>query len=351
MNKKKATVYTVAKHAGVSIATVSRSLAGSRKVAPETRQRVMQAIEDLNFEPNPSARRLAHKKTETIALVFPDISGPFYSTVIRGVEQEAGRHDHNVLIYGTHGKESSGRFLRMLTSKVDGLIIMARSIDEDSLCSLQRHGVPFVLLGQPNGQFQCSTMAVDNEAGAYKAAVHLLAHGHQRIGIITGPDDSPDNKGRLQGYRKALLDAATSIQQNMIVPGNFKYEGGRIAIHNLLEATSPPTAVLAANDEMAIGAIDAALQRGLRVPEDLAVIGFDDIQMAALTRPSLTTVRQPMQLLGEAAVTLLFERLQNPDALSRHELLETKLVVRQSCGCSVPSNPDTSKLLGEVNKT
>jgi DNA-binding LacI/PurR family transcriptional regulator len=345
MNKKKATVYTVAKHAGVSIATVSRTLAGSHKVTPETRQRVMQVVDDLNFEPNPSARRLAHKKTETIALVFPDISGPFYSTVIRGVEQEAGRHDHNVLIYGTHGKEGSGRFLRTLTSKVDGLIIMARSVDEDSLHSLERHGVPFVLLGQSNGQLQCSTIAVDNQAGAYQAATHLLGHGHQRIAIINGPADSPDNKGRLQGYRQALLDAGTVVQPDMLVPGNFTYEEGRIAIHQLLEADSPPTAVLAANDEMAIGALDAALQRGLRVPADLAVIGFDDIQMAALTRPSLTTVHQPMQLLGEAAVRLLFERLQNPDVLARHELLETQLVVRQTCGCSVPSNTATKKHL------
>jgi DNA-binding LacI/PurR family transcriptional regulator len=338
MNNKKATVYTVAKHAGVSIATVSRTLAGSRKVTTETRERVMQAVEDLNFEPNPSARRLAHKKTETIALVFPDISGPFYSTVIRGVEQEAGRHDHNVLIYGTHGKEGSGRYLRTLTSKVDGLIIMARSVDEESLWSLERQDVPFVLLGHSNAQLQCSTIEVDNELGAHKAAVHLLGHGHQRIGIITGPENSPDNKGRLQGYKKALLDAGISLQPSLVIPGNFKYEGGQIAIHKLLESNLRPTAILAANDEMAIGALDAARQRSLRIPEELAVIGFDDIQMSALTHPSLTTVRQPMQLLGETAVTLLFDRLQNSNGLPRHEVLDTKLVVRQSCGCPIPSN-------------
>ena len=341
MNKKKATVYTVAKHAGVSIATVSRTLAGGHRVAPETRDRVMQAVEDLNFEPNPSARRLAYMKTETIALVFPDISGPFYSTVIRGVEQEAGRHDHNVLIYGTHGKEGSGRYLRTLSSKVDGLIIMARSVDEDSLRSLERQGVPFVLLGHSNGQIQCSTISVDNEAGAYKAAAHVLGHGHQRIGIITGPENSPDNKGRLQGYQKALLDAGISLPQNMVVPGNFEYEGGRIAIHKLLEGNSRPSAVLAANDEMAIGAIDAAQQRSLKVPEDLAVIGFDDIQMSALTHPSLTTVRQPMQLLGEAAVTLLFDQLQNSNGHPRHKVLDTRLVIRQSCGCPIPLNSNT----------
>jgi DNA-binding LacI/PurR family transcriptional regulator len=340
MNKKKATVYTVSKHAGVSIATVSRTLAGGHRVAPETRDRVMQAVEDLNFEPNPSARRLAYMKTETIALVFPDISGPFYSTVIRGVEHEAGRRDHNVLIYGTHGKEGSGRYLRTLSSKVDGLIIMARSVDEDSLWSLEKQGVPFVLLGHSNGQLECSTIAVDNEAGAYNAAAHLLEHGHHRIGILTGPENSPDNKGRLQGYKRALLDAGISLQQNMVVSGNFEYEGGQSAIHKLLEGNSLPTAILAANDEMAIGAIDAAQRRSLRVPEDLAVIGFDDIQMTALTGPSLTTVRQPMQLLGEAAVTLLFDQLQNSNGLPRHEMLDTKLVIRRSCGCPTPSNPN-----------
>lgn len=340
MNKKKATVYTVAKHAGVSIATVSRTLAGNRKVSPATRQRVMQAIEDLNFEPNPSARRLAYMKTETIALVFPDISGPFYSTVIRGVEQEAGRHDYNVLIYGTHGKESSGRYLRTLSSKVDGLIIMARSIDEDSLVSLERQGVPFVLLGHFNGQIPCSTVSVNNEAGAYEAVAHLLEHGHQRIGVITGPENSPDNRGRLQGYEKALLNAGKSLQQNMVVPGDFTYEGGQVAIHKLLDSNPRPTAILAANDEMAIGAIHAAQQRGLRVPADLAVLGFDNIQMSALTHPSLTTIHQPMQLLGEAAVTLLFDRLQNSNGLTRHEVLDTKLVIRQSCGCPIRSTPN-----------
>jgi DNA-binding LacI/PurR family transcriptional regulator len=261
--------------------------------------------------------------------------------VIRGVEQQAGRHNHNVLIYGTHGKEGSGRYLRTLTSKVDGLIIMARSVDEDSLWSLERQDVPFVLLGHSNGHLQCSTIAVDNEVGAYKAAAHLLGHGHQRIGIITGPENSPDNKGRLQGYKKALLDAGISLQQNMVVPGNFRYEEGQIAIQKLLEGNSPPTAVLAANDEMAMGAMDAALHRSLRVPEDLAVIGFDDIQMSALTRPSLTTVRQPMQLLGEAAVTLLFDRLQTSNGLPRHEVLDTKLVIRRSCGCPIPSNSNS----------
>jgi len=338
MKKKKETVYTVAKQAGVSIATVSRTLAGSPKVKPATRDRVLKVIEELNFQPDPSARRLAHQKTETIALVFPDISGPYYSSVIRGVEQAAGRYNYNVLIYGTHGKESSGRYLSTLTSKVDGLIILARSVDSESLKLLQREGAPFVLLCQPNVSIQCSTVAVDNEAGAFKAVSHLIRHGHRQIGIITGPDNSPDNSERLKGFQKGLLEAGLSVPQEWIASGNFQYEGGRVAMSHLLETTSTLTAVLAANDEMAMGAIDVALGKGLRVPEDLAVIGFDDIQMASLTRPSLTTVRQPMQLLGETAVKLLFDRFKNPGAPFRHELLETRLIVRQSCGCPVTSN-------------
>ncbi len=315
-------------------------MAGSPNVAPETRQKVMLAVEALHFEPNPSARRLACQKTDTIALVFPDISGPFYSTVIRGVEQEAGRYNNNVLIYGTHGKESSGRFLRKLTSKVDGLIIMARSVDDETLWSLHNQGVPSVLLSRPSNAILCDTIVVDNRAGAYEAAAHLIAHGHQRIAIISGPANSPDNMERMQGYQTALQDAKLAQLKELTISGRFQYEGGRIAAIQLLEAASPPTAILAANDEMAVGAIDAAQQKGRLIPQDLAVIGFDDIQVAALVHPTLTTVHQPMQLLGEIAVRLLFDRLQNPDAPFRHERLATSLMIRQSCGC--PTWPDKS---------
>jgi LacI family transcriptional regulator len=333
MARKNATVYTVARLAGVSIATVSRTLAGSSKVAPETRQRVLQAIETLGFVPDPSARRLASQRTDTIALVFPDISGPYYSSVIRGVEHAAGCYDHNVLIYGTHGKESSGRFLRDLTSKVDGLVILARSMEDSFLAWLATQGIPFILLSRAYSQSPSDTISVDNEGGAYQAARHLIGHGHQRLAILSGPPNSPDNRERLSGYERALAKAGLSIPPEWVIDGHFQYEGGRAALEQLLAQPSPPTAVLAANDEMAMGAISAAQRYGRRVPEDLAVVGFDDIQIAEMVCPALTTVHQPMEQLGEQAVELLFERLKTPDAPWRQEILSTHLLVRRSCGC------------------
>jgi DNA-binding LacI/PurR family transcriptional regulator len=336
MDKKKATVYTVAEHASVSIATVSRTLAGNPKVAPETRQRVLQAIEDLNFEPNPSARRLAYQKTDTIALVFPDISGPYYSAVIRGVEREAGNYDYNVLIYGTHGKEDGGHFFRSLISKVDGMIIMARSIGEERLVSLHRQGLPLALLSRPVESITCDTVAVDNQGGAANAAAHLISHGHRRIALISGPQDSPASQERMLGYRKAIRDAGLSLPTDLVSYGNFQSESGYAAMGQILSTVPRPSAVLAANDEMALGAMEFAREQGFQIPDDMAIIGFDDIQVAALLRPALTTVRQPMERLGERAFQLLNARLNgNGTDAYQNEILPTRLIVRHTCGCPV----------------
>ncbi len=331
--KKNATVYTVAERAGVSIATVSRTLAGSPKVASLTRQRVLQVVDELNYVPHPAARRLAHQRTDTIALVFPDISGPYYSSVIRGVEQATGVHDYNVLIYGTRDKARSDQFLRGLTSKIDGLIFLARSIEEDYLAWLQKQDIPFVLIGPSAPLAPSDSVSVDNLHGAYQAARHLLWHGHRRIAIITGPSNSPDCRQRLDGYKRALREAGLSLPPEWIITGNFQYEGGRTAMVQLCQQDSPPTAVLAANDEMAMGAISAARQYRLRLPEDMAIIGFDDIQVAGMIDPPLTTVLQPMQRLGEKAVELLFQRIRTQGAPWQNEILPTHLVVRRSCGC------------------
>jgi LacI family transcriptional regulator len=294
----------------------------------------MQVIEDLNFQPDPAARRLAHKKTETIALVFPDISGPYYSSVIRGVEQEAGNFNYNVLIYGTHGKEGSGRFLRSLISKVDGMIIMARSIGDEHLVSMLRDGLPFALLSRPVEAISCDTVTVDNQGGAASAAAHLIGHGHRRIALIPGPEDSPASQERMLGYRKAMRDANLSLPDDLIYFGNFRSESGYAAMEQILTADPRPSAVLAANDEMALGAMDFAREQGLQIPGDLAIIGFDDIQVAALVRPALTTVRQPIEQLGKRAFQLLSDRLKDSDQIPcRNEILPTRLIVRQTCGC------------------
>jgi len=313
------TIYTVAERAGVSIATVSRVLTNSDKVRPETRDKIRRTMEELDYQPNAAARKLAFQTTGTIALVFPDISGPYYSSVISGVDQEASRHDYNVLIYGTHEKTATaGRFLQMLASKVDGFIIMTRTLEERHLLHLYHQGIPIVLLGRQYSAFECDSVMADNRAGAYNALLHLAGHGHRRIAFISGPDDSHSTQERFQGYEQAMQKAGLAIDQDLLVSGRFLYEGGRIAAEQLLSLPEMPTAIFAANDEMAMGVLDVANSRGVGVPDQLAVIGFDDIQKTAYTRPPLTTVRQPIKRLGEVAAELILYRLNDRNAPIRH---------------------------------
>jgi len=334
MPKNTPTIYTVAEKAGVSIATVSRVLTNSDKVRPGTRELIMRTMEALDYHPNLAARRLGFQTTGTIGLIFPDISGPYYSMVISGVDQEADRQEHSVIIYGTRGKNTArDRFFQMLSSKVDGFIIMTRTVDESKLAGLHRQGIPFVLLGRRCDAFDCDSVMVDNRAGAYNAVLHLLGHGHRRIGFVGGPEDSHAHQERFEGYQQVMQNAGLKIEPELITSGNFLYEGGRMATQQLLSLAHPPTAIFAANDEMALGVIDAAKQLGVKLPEQLAVIGFDDIQTAAYSEPSLTTIRQPMKRLGEVAANLLLYRLKERAAPIRHEVFSSELIVRRSCGC------------------
>ncbi len=333
-NKDNPTIYTVAKQAGVSIATVSRVLTNSNKVRPATREKVLRTMEEMGYHPNVAARRLALQTSGTIAMLFPDLSGPYYSMVISGVDQEASRHDYTLLIYGTHEKTASaGRFMQLLASKVDGFIIMTRTLEEHHLAHLSRQRIPFVMLGLQHPTLHCDSVMVDNRGGAYNAVLHLAGHGHRRIAFIGGPEDSSAHHERLQGYQDAMQTAGLPVEPGLHVSGRFLYEGGRLAAEKLLSLADKPTAIFSANDEMAMGVLDIANSHGIKVPDQLAVVGFDDIQAAAYTRPPLTTMRQPMKRLGEVAAQLLLYRLSDRNAPLRHEVFSSQLIIRQSCGC------------------
>lgn len=327
------TVYTVAEKAGVSIATVSRVINDSTKVHPRTRDRVLKVIEELDYHPNLTAQGLALNITEIIALIFPDISGPFYSEVIRGVEKEASQHNYSLLIYGTHGKESNARFLRRLPGRVDGMILMTRSVDDQYIFELSRKHIPFVLLDRETSTVKADCILSNNMEAAEQATEHLIQHGHQRIAFISGPVGSPDSNARLTGYRQILQKHGLPDLPSLLEIGDFLQPGGYQAMNHLLDQTVIPDAVFAANDEMAIGAIEAIRSRGLSVPEDVAVIGFDDIQMASYIQPALTTIRQPMRQFGTLAVQQLLRRIQDPSSAVETILLPTELIIRQSCGC------------------
>jgi len=221
------TVYTVAEKAGVSIATVSRVINNSAKVHPRTRDKVMKVIEELDYHPNLSAQGLALNITEIIALIFPDISGPFYSEVLRGVEKEASQHDYNLLIYGTHGKESNPRFLRRLPGRVDGMILMTRSVDDQYIFDLSRKGIPFVLLDRETDGVIADCILSNNVDAAVQATEHLIQHGHQRIAFISGPIDSPDSNARFTGYQQALEKHGLLVLHSLVERGDFRRHGAR----------------------------------------------------------------------------------------------------------------------------
>lgn len=325
------TVYTVAERAGVSVATVSRVLNNSPKVRESTKARVLEVMDQLNYRPSASARGRALNRTEIMALIFPDISGPFYTEVIRGVESEADKNNYNVLIYGTHGKTGSSRFLRILPTKVDGFILMARSVEDKYVFDLHRRQMAFVLLSRQIDGLEADCIMTNNVEGAYAAVEHLVQHGHRRVAFIGGPADSPDSKARFEGYRQALQVYDLPFLPRLVERGDFLQSGGYLAMNRLLDQTDTPSAVFAANDEMAFGAIDAIQDRRLKIPDDIAIIGFDDIQMASFARPPLTTVRQPMRDLGVVAVRQLLRRISTPDAQPETVHLPTQLTVRQTC--------------------
>lgn len=324
------TIYQVARRAGVSIATVSRVQAGHRAVTPATRARVRQVIDELDYRPSRSARALAGQAHDATGIVFPDLSGPYYSEVILGYEERASEAGQSVFILGTHGRARSNEQALELADRVDGLVVMGRTVDDAVVERMQAAGIPVVMLARPPVA-ATDTVRAENEASARALTEHLLDHGHRSFAFLGDPEGSPDVSERYLGFCAALRAAGTGVPPRP-VPCGFREAEGHRAAAALLDSGPPADAIVAANDEIAIGAVRAARERGLRVPEDIAITGWDDIALAEHVRPGLTTVRQPLRELGATAAALLTERIRGTRTEPHHVLLPTALVVRASCG-------------------
>lgn len=322
-------IYSVADRAGVSIATVSRVQRDRGVVAAGTRDRVLRAIEELGYRPNGTGRALAEQRTDAIGIVFPDLSGPYYSEVIGGCEARVVAEARSLLILGTHGRERAADLVFDLAGRVDGLILMGRTLPDDVVLELDRTGVPLVLLARA-GLEGIPSVRAENVAAAEALAAHLLRGGHESIAFLGDPASSPDAAERWQGFLAAHEHAGRPAPAAP-VPTLFDEVHGHAAAGELLDAAASPTALMCASDEIALGALAAAQERGLSVPGDLAVTGWDDIQVARYVSPALTTVRQPLGLIGARAAELLFERIHT-GATPAGEVLPTELVVRASCG-------------------
>jgi len=331
----KVTIQDVAIHAHVSKATVSRVLNGDHGVAEELRLRVQQAAEALGYQPNRAARRLKKKLNDVIGFLIPDISDPFFASMLRGAEDLAYEHGIGILPYSTGDDLTRQQVhLDMLEGeRVAGLVIVPAPFTQpEMLLNMGQPATPFVLLDRYMEAFEADSVRVDNLRGSYAAIRHLINLGYTRIAMISGLPELSTGRERLQGYRLALSDAGLPADDSLVKPGYFRFGGGYQATQDLILLSNPPEAIFVANILMMGGCLTAIRDLKAHVPEEVALIGFDDLPLGEVLCPPLTVVSQPMAELGREAVRLLLQRIQNPEAVSRIVTLPTQLIVRESCG-------------------
>lgn len=328
------TIKEVASRAGVSIATVSRVLNDSGPVNDDTRRRVLAAADELSYRPHGTARSLITSKTFTIGVLLPDLYGEFFSEVIRGVDQAARRSRYQVLVSSSHDTVAElEAALRAMSGRIDGLIVMSPDIGARTLDDNLPPGLPVVLLNCYLDGDAFDSLNIDNFGGAYAMVKHLRRHGHDRIAIIRGGRGNYDADERLRGYRAALAEGDGAPPDGLEFEGDFTESGGYLAARQIMERHPRPTAIFASNDSMAIGALRALRESGLRVPDDVAVAGFDDIPIAGYVTPALSSVHVSISEMGAEAVQMLLNVIEEgADRKTEQRVLTTTLVVRESCG-------------------
>jgi DNA-binding LacI/PurR family transcriptional regulator len=327
-----AIISDVARLAGVSTTTVSRHLAGKSVRRADA---VQSAIAELNFWPSQVARTLKSGVTRSVGVVVPDVTNPFFAAVVKGVESVSRQLALNIFLSNTdESVELERALLHELVGRVDGVILAPAKAASDNTHGLRRAGVPIVLLDrQLTARTELDCVLIDNEGGAARAVEHLVELGHERIGFISGPLDTTPGRGRHQGYLAVSEAAGLELEPGLTQMGDFKRESGYQATLRLLGLPRPPTAIFAANNLMSIGALQALHHMGVRVPQQLSFIGFDDLELGELLSPPLTAVSRPMAEQGVLAMRLLANRIDRAsDPEPRNIVLETRLVTRRSCG-------------------
>ena len=332
------TLKDVAKKSGVAIGTASAVINNCPWVSQETRNRVLQAINELNYQPNQLARNLRTQKTNTIGLIVPDITNPFFPQIIRSIDASARKCDYLVILCDSNEDYQIGieTFKVLLDKKVDGIILIGGVVPKKELIKYLSDKHPLiVVIERDYGIPEIATVAVDAIKGGYTATKHLLDLGYTEVGIITGPlndDFYQGSFGRYEGYQMALKEHNIAFNPSLVKQGDFTFEGGYNAMKQFLTETPQIRAIFAFNDLMAIGAIMAIKEQGLKIPEDIAVVGYDDIPDASYTSPALTTIRLPQKKLGTLAVEILINHLKGKHDSSLKKILSTELIIRQSCG-------------------
>jgi len=336
---KKITIKDIARLANVSHTTVSRALNNKSRIRPETKEKILSIARELNYRPNFVARSLVMKRTKTLGLVITNIANPFYTELAQGIETMAIKLGYNIILCSTHSDLSTEKlYIEMLRSKgVDGILFSSAHMEDPNIVDLAEEGFPIILVNRRTYhqmvREKVDYVGVDNIRGGFLAIEHLIRVGHKRIGVIGGSSESSVGFERLEGGKKALTTYGLEVRGDYFLEGDFLkgsgYQGGK----KFLKMDEPPTAIFATNDYMALGTYQAILEEGIKIPEDMALIGFNDIEFTSMRGIELTTIGQKKYEMGALAVKTLVERIEGGKVgPSKEIILEPELIIRKTCG-------------------
>lgn len=323
----------VAKKANVSPATVSRVLRQPDLVNKKTREKVLKVISELNYKPHMIASQFRTQETKTILVIVPDITRPFFSEVLRGIEHMALKHGYQVILGDTENNiEREKEYVELMYKKqADGVLLLTARMDSKSLKELS-DSFPMVLACEYVDELDIPTVSIDNISGARKLTEHLINAGHKKIAYISGPMNVILSRDRLRGFQQAMAQYDFPVDPSYIQEGDYEIESGYNQMVKLLALEDPPTAVFVFNDEMALGTIKAVQDHGLKVPEDIAVVGFDNLKMATIFSPQMTTIDQPKYEIGQRATNMLLTLMKGGSLEKKKIVLKDELIIRESCG-------------------
>jgi len=329
-----ATIYEVSELAGVSLATVSRVINDSGKVSPKTRDRVLSAMAELNYQPNSIAQSLASRRSNCVGVLVSELHGPIFGSLVSSIEEELSQSGKLTIFAVGHSedaKEKEGiNFL--ISRNCDALILHLEAVSDEYLLELAEDHTPFVVINRAVKGLENNCISLDNEHGGYKATRHLLELGHRNIAYISGPLTWGDAQDRLAGHKRALAEFGVAFDQQLLVEGNYMVPSGYRAMRQLFEGGQAFSAVVCANDEMAVGAIEMIRERGQSIPEDISIVGFDNVRWAPFLSPKLTSVNYPIREMGRMAARLVRREVYDENGVEIQSHFVPDLVVRESTG-------------------
>ncbi|MDC3415789.1 catabolite control protein A [Aquibacillus salsiterrae] len=326
------TIYDVAREANVSMATVSRVVNGNPNVKPATRKKVLNTIERLGYRPNAVARGLASKKTTTVGVIIPDISSIFFSELARGIDDIATMYKYNIILSNSDQNEDKELKLinTMLEKQVDGIVFMGGKITEEHVHQFKTSPVPVALAATIDPTNSIPSVNIDYQQAAYEATKLLVDNGTAHPAFITAHEETEINNQKYKGFLRALAESDQDLNPELVIKGDYTYQSGIEAVEQLLEMSERPTGIFVASDEMALGVIHGIQDKGLKVPEDIEVFGFDNTRLATMVRPTLSTIIQPMYDIGAVAMRLLTKFMNKEEVTDQNVILPHRIIERNS---------------------